>query len=248
MRIATSALAVFACFSCPAQPPGPAFDVASLRLAVTGRDPEPIQTAPGSLTIRHQSLRSCLQWAYRMPRVQVIGPDWLNDIHLDIFAKASGPADETHLRLMLRTLLADRMGVKVHIERKEMQAYVLTVAKGGPKFHESTTEGPPPPWRRAEGVLTAVRVSMSDFAEQISDPLNRPVVDATGLNRRYDIRIDISSYLLSAANNGKGEGEMDVTSILFTGLQEQLGLRLDSHKETVDVLVIDHAEKVPTEN
>jgi uncharacterized protein (TIGR03435 family) len=183
-----------------------------------------------------------------MPRVQISGPGWLNDVRLDIVAKAPGPTDEAHLRMMLRGLLEDRMRVKSHIERKEMPVYALTLSEGGPKFHESATEGPPPAWRRSEGVLSAVRVSMHDLAEQISEPVNRPIIDATGLKSRYDIRIDVSAYMLSAASSERGAGEMDPMSILFTAMPEQLGLKLESRRATVDILVIDHAEKSPSEN
>ena len=184
MRITAPTLALFVCsFLARSQAPNAGldagFEAASVRLAVTNQDPQPIQSTPGSLTIRGQSLQACLQWAYSMPRVQISGPGWLNDVRLDILAKAAGPADEARLRLMLRTLLADRMGVKSHVERKEMPVYALTLSEGGPKFHESVTEGPPPLWRRSEGILSAVRVSMNDLAEQISEPLNRPVIDAT---------------------------------------------------------------------
>jgi uncharacterized protein (TIGR03435 family) len=213
MRITASTLALFACsFLARSQAPTAGFEAASVRLAVANRDPEPIQSTPGSLTIRGQSLQACLQWAYGMPRVQISGPGWLNDVRLDILAKAARPADDAHLRMMLRSLLAERMSVTSHIERKEMPVYALTLSEGGAKFHESTTEGPPPPWRSSEGVLSAVRVSMSDLAEQISEPLNRPVIDATGLKSRYDIRIDISAYMLSAASSERGAGEMDPMS------------------------------------
>jgi uncharacterized protein (TIGR03435 family) len=250
MRIAALSLASFACFYLRAQlpVPGPVFDVASVRLAGATADAHPIEMAPGSLTIRGQSLRACMKWAYNMPRLQITGPDWVDDVRLNIAAKAAGPADETQLRLMLRALLADRMGVKAHIERKEMPIYALTLTEGGTKLRESTTEGPPSPWRRSEGVLAVARVSMAEFAEQMSEPLNRPVVDATGLTSRYDIRIDVSPYMLTAANAGKGEGQFDVVSILFTALPDQLGLKLNSRRATVDVLVIDQAARAPTEN
>jgi uncharacterized protein (TIGR03435 family) len=150
MRITAPILSLLACpFLAWSQAPNVGFDAASVRLAVTNQDPEPISSTPGSLTVRGQSLQACIQWAYGMPRVQISGPGWLNDVRLDVFAKAAGPADEAHLRMMLRSLLADRMGLKSHIERKEMPVYALTLPEGGPKFHESTTDGPPPLWRRS---------------------------------------------------------------------------------------------------
>jgi uncharacterized protein (TIGR03435 family) len=75
------------------------------------------------------------------------------------------------------------------------------------------------------------------------------VIDATGLQGRYEIRIDVSGYMLDTANGSDGGGgPQDLMSLLFTGLQEQLGIKLESRKEDVDILVIDRAEKTPTEN
>jgi uncharacterized protein (TIGR03435 family) len=249
-RIAAAAL--FACFSCLAQPsgPGPVFDVASIRPAVPVR-PD-VQTEPGSLTIRNQSLRFLVQWAYDVPPFQITGPAWLNDSRFDVVAKASGGGDEAKLRLMLRALLADRFSVTTHTEQKEMQVYAITLAKGGPKFQESTTEGPPVFDRAGPTMLTARHVTIKDLAVQISEPLKRPVIDDTGLKGKYDIKIDISSYMQeAAAAGGKGDGgggQPDVMSILFTGLQQQLGVKLESRRQNVDILVIDSANKTPTEN
>ena len=151
---------------------------------------------------------------------------------------------------MLRALLAERFGLKTHSEQKEMQVYGLTLAKGGPKFPASTDEGPPVFDRGGPTTLTAHRVTMKDLSIQISEPLKRPVIDETGLTGRYEIKIDVSAYMQGATGGGegRGEGQIDVMSVLFTALQQQLGVKLDSKKENVEILVIDHAEKAPTEN
>ncbi len=228
----------------------PAFDVASIRPAAGGMRPE-VQTSPGSLTIRNQNLMFLIYWAYDTPPFQINGPAWLNQDRFDVLAKAEAGGDEMHLRLMLRNLLADRFGLKTHAERKEMQVYSLTLGKGGPKFQESKDEGPPVFDRGGPTTLTAHRVTMKDLAVQISEPLNRPVIDETGIAGRYEIKIDVSGYMQAAAGGegkGGGEGQIDVMSVLFTGLQEQLGVKLESKKATVDILVVDHLEKAPTEN
>jgi uncharacterized protein (TIGR03435 family) len=84
---------------------------------------------------------------------------------------------------------------------------------------------------------------MSDFARVLSQGLGRPFVDATGLKGRYDIRIETSSYITDALSYA-----MDVVGIMITALQEQLGIKVESRKDSVDMLVVDHAEKTPTEN
>lgn len=248
MRSRVPAIFILAAASCLAQPP--AFDAASIRPSTHARNDinetndgiEFFRVTPGLLTIEGASLRVCIEWAYEIPPFQIQGPDWLKDVGFDIVAKSAGPADEDHLRLMLRNLLAQRFGLKAHTEQKEMQVYELTLAKGGPKFHESTTEGPPL-FSGNNGRLVAERVTMTDLAEKISEPLGRPVIDATGLKGRYDIHIDATAYMTSP-----GSQSMDVTALLFNALQQQLGVKLESRKDSPEILVIDSVEKTPTEN
>jgi uncharacterized protein (TIGR03435 family) len=242
MRITVLFLFIFTGFHGLAQ--SPAFDAASVKLAteesmrIPGRR---IQTSPGSLITHGLSLRACIMWAYNIP-AQIVGPDWLDGVRLDIVAKAAAPAGDKELYLMLRTLLAERMGVKAHVERREMPVYALTLAKGRPKFFESTTEGPMVSGQD-KGALLIQRVSMSELAAEVGRGFDRPVVDATGLKGRYDIRIDVAS--VAAVNQAD---RMDAATAMMTALQEQMGLKLEGRKDWVDVLVIDHAEKTPTEN
>ena len=142
----------------------------------------------------------------------------------------------------LQALLAERMGVIAHIERKEVAVYALTLSKGGPKFSETTSEGPPDFSKDKTGT-NAKRVSMSEFARVLSQGFGRPFVDATGLKGRYDIRIETISYTTAAPSDA-----MDAVGIMVTALQEQLGIKVESRKDTVDMLIVDHAEKIPTEN
>ncbi len=236
----SSFLVWFSCLvqTCFAQTP-PAFDVASVRLTTPGNIGPPSRMSADSLTMRNISLRNCIQVAYQLPEAQVTGPDWMNDVRLDIVAKASGPVEQKQLFAMLRTLLAERMGLIVHVERKEVPVYALTLAKGGPKFSETTSEGPPDFSKDKTGT-NAKRVSMSEFARVLSQGFGRPFVDATGLKGRYDIRIETIS-------DGPSDA-MDVMGIMVTTLQEQLGIKVESRKDSVDMLIVDHAEKTPTEN
>ena len=243
-------VAFFTCFGCLAQTrvARPAFDAASIRPASDSARSD-IQTAPGTLTVRNQSLQFMLHWAYDTPPFQVIGPAWLNDARFDVLAKSESGGDDAQLRLMLQGLLATRFGVVTHPEQKETQVYTLTLAKGGPKFQESKDEGPPE-FTNGPGLLIAHRVTMADLAAKISEPLNRPVIDETNLTGKYEIRIDVAAYMQSqSGGDAKGGGiQIDVMSVLFNALQAQLGVKLESKKATVNMLVLDHAEKVPTEN
>jgi uncharacterized protein (TIGR03435 family) len=152
MKTTTLLLVVLAAVDCFAQSPAmepppadPAFEVASLRLGSAESlryQGARIETSHGSLTTHSLPLQACIQWAYQMQPAQIVGPDWLNDVRLDIVAKAAAPVNDRQLFLMLRTLLTDRFGLKAHIQRKEMPVYELTLGKGGPKFSESTSDGP----------------------------------------------------------------------------------------------------------
>lgn len=226
------------------------FDAASIRVVESGeggRKRENVQVNPGSLNMRSVTLKSAIRWAYHVMDYQVSGPYWLGDQRFDIVAKAAGPAPENELRTMLQALLADRFKLKLHKETKELPAYVLVVAKGGIKFHESKEEGE----LAAEPdknhlTVTLKKVPASQFVEMLSEALRAPVINKTGLEGRYDATINMSKYM--SIDTTPKDGPFDPIPMIVTGLQEELGLKLESKKMPLDLLIIDHAEKVPTEN
>jgi uncharacterized protein (TIGR03435 family) len=227
----------------------PSFEVASVRLNSAPVGDRPGRVIPEisgtSLILRNEPLLFLIEWAFDLPNIQIEGPSWLMEPRLDISAKASSISNETQMRLMLRKLLADRIGLKTHTESRNLPVYALTLAKGGPKFQESTTDGQFSMERSNSFVLSAHHARMRDLAQGISSEGGRVVVDETGLAGRYEIRMDLSPYIQRASEGG---GQLDVNSLMFTGLQEILGLKLEPKKANIDVLVIDHVEKTPTEN
>ena len=243
------ALTLFICAGCFAQSAPVAFETASIHPNPRVERQE-TQVSPGNLVMRNQPLFFLVQWAWDVTPSQIDAPPWSMEACFDIVAKApasgSGPADETQMRLMLQTLLADRFGLKLHKEARVMPVYAITLAKGGPKFQESPTEGSFAIERNNPVILNAHHARMSDLAQGISGEVGRPVVDDTGLTGRYEIHMDLSPYLNRA--DGAGDGQLDLMSILFTGFQDLLGLKLEARKQSVDVLVIEYAEKTPTEN
>jgi len=240
-------LALFGCAVCFAQSaPAPAFEVASIHPNPRVERQE-VQISPGSLVLRNQPVFFLVEWAYDLTPAQIDAPAWFRESCFDIVAKAAVPADEPQMRLMLRTLLADRFGLKVHTEARVTQVYAMTVAKGGPKFQESQTEGAFVLERTNPVIINAHHARMIDLAQGISGEIGRPVIDETGLKGRYEIHLDVTPYV-TQPSAGTGGGQLDVIGILFTGFQDLLGLKLESRKQSVDVLVIDHAEKTPTEN
>jgi uncharacterized protein (TIGR03435 family) len=196
--------------------------------------------------MRNVDLLDIVSWAWGVAHSQISGPEWLRMTRFDILAKAQGSGDDDRLRLMLRRLLAERFAFSSHFEQKEMQAYVLTLQKDGPKFKESTGDGPPEFTNAGRGLLVAHRASMADLADKLADPVGAPVIDQTGLKGKYEIRIDITGFIPAAGDNGPNPDE--VLSILFNAIPAQLGVKLEPKKENVKLLVIDHMEKQPTEN
>jgi uncharacterized protein (TIGR03435 family) len=228
----------------------PVFDAASIRASENGKGEgnrrESIQANPGSLNMRNVSLKSAIRWAYHVMDYQVSGPPWLGDQRFDIVAKSAGPAPESELRSMLQALLAERFKLALHKETKELPAYVLVVAKGGIKFHESQEEGEPAAEPDKNHLTVSLKkVPASQFVEMLSGILHAPVINNTGLEGRYDATINIGKYIADATPK---DGIFDPIPMIMTGLQEELGLKLESKKMSLDLLIIDHAEKIPTEN
>lgn len=217
------------------------FDVASIKprqLVVAGdNNPEGIDVSPGGrLTMTNIRLISCLKWAYGVQDSQIAGPDWLGTERYDIVALASGSATEENLKLMLRALLADRFKLALHHATKEVGVYGLVVAKNGPKFRESKVDGKSNITRTPVGV-TAEKISMSEFADLLSGQLATPVTDMTGLKGRFDLAFDLRQYVANAST------PVSISSLIAEAMEEQLGLKLQSVKSSVDVLIIDHIER-----
>lgn len=204
-----------------------------------------IQITPDSVTMRGASLKSVIAWAYGVKDFQVNGPDWLDTQRFDIVAKAAGQSTEDQLRIMTETLLADRFKVALHRTTKEMQAYVLVIGKGGSKLIESKTEGESelqPDQARMQ--VTILRTPLSALTDMLYGVLRTPVVDETGLKGKYDVSINMMKYV----SMGSDGGSIDPVGLIMTALQEELGLKLESRKTALDLLIVDHAEKTAGEN
>lgn len=204
-----------------------------------------IKVSPDSVVVRGASLKSVIAWAYADKDFQVSGPEWLDAERFDIVAKAAGESTEDRLRGMMQTLLADRFKLTLHRQTKEMQAYVLVIGKSGSKLVDSKTEGDSdvePDQSRMQ--VTFLRTPLSQLTDLIYGILRTPVVDETGLTGKYDVKINIAKYM----SMGGDGAPPDPIGIIQTALQEELGLKLESRKVALELLIIDHAEKSPTEN
>ena len=196
------------------------------------------------------------------------GPSWTRSALYEINATAEGnPSVKTMRGPMLQALLEDRFQLKIHRETKEGPVYFLSGARGGPKL-QSFTEGsckpwptPPPPQLTKEyctrmiyGIKPAVEAqgaTLDEFSKLLRVVVGRPVIDKTGITGRYDIRVKFSreGTELAAIHLIGPSPASDPTGppSIFVALEEQLGLRLDSAKGPVEMLVIDHIER-PSEN
>jgi len=216
----------------------------------------------GAFTATGVTLKMLVMSAYEVPSFQVSGgPSWIGAERWDIQAKAEGipgRMPRNQFDDMLRALIEKRFQLKVRREAKEMPVYALVVAKNGPKLVPHTGEAPKPgdALRMGYGSLRFQKAGIARLAFELSTLFGRPVIDATALTGEYDFALDWTPEpgqggpgaigLPPAADPPPPAVDKSSPSI-FTAIQEQLGLRLDSKKAPVDVIVIDTAAK-PSEN
>jgi uncharacterized protein (TIGR03435 family) len=234
-----------------AQPPA-AFDVTLVKPADLTNSQRGIAIAPGNRSVAIYGLTTgeLIQRIYAIQESQVAGgPPWMNSDRFDIAAKVETdtPPGTDQLWLMLKRLLADRFVLKFHRETKMRQGYALVPGKTGPKLGEAA--GAVPNLKASRGQVQAARVSMSMFTNFLSRYLGRPIFDGTGLQGSYDFKMTWTpgetEQSLPAGENA-ALTDSSATSI-FTALQDQLGLKLESKTVPVEVFVIDHVER-PSEN
>jgi uncharacterized protein (TIGR03435 family) len=200
-----------------------------------------MSTNTGSLNYTNVTLKDVIGQAYKIPESQISGPDWLNTDRFDIAAKIPAGARD-QVPQMLQALLSTRFHVVLHRDTKELPVYELTVAKNGPKLkHIDSESGITSNANRTRWHLDA-KVTMHALAEFLSERVGRPVFDRTGLSGPFEVTLDWAIDDAPAADGA------DPGPSLFTALQEQLGLKLDSTKGPVETIVVDRADRVPSEN
>lgn len=226
----------------------PSFEAASVKPASPDATDFGVDTDPGLLRLEAQTLKAIVRVAYGVNESQVVGgPKWVDSDRFDITGRANGPAGSKELLTMLQSLLADRFKLTFHRETRTAQGYALVVAKGGIKMQKSeSTESNS---RGGRGRIDAQGFSMRQLAERLTRVVRAPVEDATETPGRFNFTLtwspDDSSTRPLAADRPAAE-DSNAPSI-FTALQEQLGAKLESRKVTMEVIVIDRAEK-PGEN
>ncbi len=231
----------------------------------------------GGVTITNMTLKELIVLAWRIQPFQISGgPAWLDSVHYDIVAKPEAKPKQSEIPQMLQALLKDRFQLVVRQDTKELPIYALVVArkdgKLGPRLTQSKEGGctafdpskppaPPepgkPPTMGCGGMmmgirqLTAASIPVSNLTPMLSRLLGRTVVDKTGLTGNFDISMEWAPDDAQALQLPPGAPPVPPSDTsgpsIFTAFQEQLGLKLESQKGPVEMLVIERAEK-PSEN
>ncbi len=238
----------------------PAFDVATIKPSrpdATGRGTR-VQGA--NLSVLNMTLMDLVTFAYDAHVHQVIGlPAWSTAERYDITGKADpeGQPSAEQFKVMLRKLLADRFQFAFHKEQRELPVYTLSVAKGGAKISKNTGKNETTGVIfRGPGSVLLNDVSMDDFCKMLQNaapqnpPLDRPVVDQTGLSGTYDFSLVWTPDQGLAAPNPNALASIDKADAppdLFTATQQQLGLKIEAARLRTEVWMVDKAEK-PSDN
>jgi uncharacterized protein (TIGR03435 family) len=275
LRIPASAVLIATLWLAQAQAPdNPAFEVASVRLNKSTTPPSSrFPLGPGDAYVprnlfsaTNQPLIAYLRFAFKLSQAELLDlPAWVYDEHFDIAARATGNPTKDEMRLMMRSLLANRFRLRVHTARRTKPAFnlvLISAGKIGPRLKPSADEEgcppssteqtsrlqlPPMPCRSIgqvsasapdKGRIGGRKVSMERIAGFLKNPftgVDRPVLDRTGLTGTFDFSLEWS---LEAAADGPD---------FFEALRSQLGLRLVATTAPTGTLVIDSVER-PDEN
>jgi len=254
----------------PVLEPRVSFEVASIKVN-TSRDRTPMQWQPGGHFVATLPVLSLVSIGYQVPAYRIEGlPDWGLSTRFDINARADHQPDFDERSAYFRGLLVDRFRFAAHVERREMDVHTLTLARSdgtlGPGLRRSDVNcdqaiaearkrnlagerpAPPPPGERPKcgavgGIsqMTGGATQLVNLVNMLAQALGKPVVDKTGLTGRFDIDF-------VAVPPGAREGSVPASlSPISTALEDQLGLKMQTGRGSVEVLVIDRLEK-PTEN
>lgn len=248
------ALLLFSCYlpslQAQSRPAPQPFDVASVRphdpkiLGATIRIP-----ARGEISIQGMTVRSLIAFAYDLHDERLLGgPKWIGSDKYDIRAKSleeSDPASHhtqseymEDQKIRIRLLLADRFGLKLHNERRQEPVYFLTLTDAGLKMPPASNGG-----KQFEGSITPWLL----IVRQLEIKAGRPIIDKTNIKGAYYLRLRYTTLDGHPAAIGTTPDDSNPGPSLFTAVQEQMGLRLQPGKASVDVLVVDAINK-PSEN
>ena len=209
----------------------------------------------GTESIFNLELRKIVASSFRIQDKMVFGPDWMDSVRYDIEAKGSPTANSPEVWEMMRSLMAERFHLKYHLETRTIPAYVIVVARGGHKLVKGEDGECAEAIKAGQASCDAIQflpfgmgvrnMPLAAFAAGVARRLqDRPVVDRSGLEGRYDARVlwrpdDVTPQQL--AQLPEGERPPDVN--IFEAFEQQAGLRLEARREPIEVLVVDHIQR-----
>jgi uncharacterized protein (TIGR03435 family) len=255
-----------------AAPPKFEYEVASIKLDVSDHSSGSINYPDDGFTVTNASMKGLIQSAYGVLDFQILGaPDWLGSelyvidakmdaATMDALKKLGSEDKSIARRQMLQALLADRLKLTIHRETRELPVYFLVIAKSGSRLQHAK-----PNDTYANGVkglggvmgpgmstsstpfsssITAQGIPISTLLPSLARPLGRPVLDKTGLSGNFDFTLKFATSRPGPEDtlNGRPWPDSDLP-FLFEAIQQQLGLKLESGKGPVEVIVIDHVER-----
>jgi uncharacterized protein (TIGR03435 family) len=230
----------------------PSFEVATIKPTKPDEQGKILTVRGRELVVVNFTLNDLIKFAYGVQEKQIVGgPDWMGSDKFDVNAQPDVPGmpSEQQMKTMIQKMLADRYQFKFHPDKREMSAYVLTVGKDGPKMTKNTADpnGLPGLFFGPLGVLHVRNATMANFTGLMQAAvLDRPVVDRTGLDGKWDFVLkwtpDESQFAGMGVKVPPPSDAADAPPPLFTAIQEQLDLKLDAEKTAVGVMVIDHVD------
>lgn len=246
------------------------FEVASLKPNTSGttsmKFPAP---ADGKFQASNFPLKALISFAYGVLGTQMYGaPAWINSERFDVDARSADKnATREQFQQMLQALLVDRFALQVHRETKDLPAYELLPAKTGPRLKPADPRACQPAGANGNrdgssvtcgafftgaASLDGRSMSMAQFCNALGIVLGRPVADRTGVAGVFDIHLEFDPNGVDLGNGPAGLST-DATALdgrpsIFSAIQQQLGLRFESHKQPEEVLVIDRLQRLPAEN
>ena len=222
----------------------PDWEAVTVRPTDPNTKDDPFMIVGRHLTMQNRSVENLLLLGYGVHKSEILGaPEWVHTAHFDVdgVPDVEGQPNTQQMQSLMRKLLAERFGMKLHREHRSMPVYALVVAKGGPKLDASKGDPSGLPDERllrngGEQTIKMVNANMGDLALMMFS-LDKPVVDQTGLKGRYDFQLKYTADEMRVATDA------NAAPGVFTAVQEQLGLKLEATKAPAEVLVIDAVEK-----
>jgi uncharacterized protein (TIGR03435 family) len=204
--------------------------------------------------------------AYGVKKYQISGPTWIKTQCYDIEARVPNGARAEEIPAMFQNLLQERFRMRLHAETKLQRVYAIVVGKNGPRLKKTQEtddqtvpiSGSTPPARSLsfspDGHVEIRDVTLGSFADLLTGFLDSPVVDMTGIEGRWDVTLNVSTGDLvglfppqAGQTPSSRDGGSGAPASIFSAMQE-LGLRLESRSTSLSRIIVDQAEKIPTEN